>query len=226
MIVLSETVKTFAGLKDISDKDFRLLSQYLFGEDVTLPPTLQIYARIAIEDKERIEAAARKKYEAKKEAHTAYMRVWREQKSTRPCDSCDSSQDSQSDCERCDRSNAACDHGDRVPSIPHQTIPSKPSHPKDCSCRSSPVQSAPARMRTLGELVSEDEIIKFSLPLRHPDEDADWYEGTLREHYQMVSDTPVRSTWQTLWRAAINDLRKNGAFVVPVGIDSSSDSFA
>lgn len=97
---------------------------------------------------------------------------------------------------------------------------------EDCSCRSSPVQSAPARMRTLGELVSEDEIIKFSLPLRHPDEDADWYEGTLREHYQFVEDTPVRTTWQTLWRAAINDLRKNGAFVVPVGIDSSSDSFA
>ena len=81
-------------------------------------------------------------------------------------------------------------------------------------------------MRTLGELVSEGEIIRFSLPLRQPDEDAGWYEGTLREHYQMVSDTPVRSTWQTLWRVAINDLRKNGAFVVPRDFDASSDSFA
>lgn len=225
MIVLSETVKTFAGLKDISDKDFRLLSQYLFGEDVTLPPNLQIYARIAIEDKERIEAAARKKYEAKKEAHTAYMRAWRGQRSTSPCDSCDSSQDSQSDCERCDSSNAACDHGDRVPSIPHQTIPSKPSHPKDC--RPATVKSsAPVRVKTLGEVVTEDEIVRFSLPMRQPDEPEDWFEATIREHFQSVRRTPVKTTWQNLWRIAVNTLRKEGAFVVPRDFDTSSDSFA
>lgn len=240
MIILTDLLQPYLeDTESISNEDLGALIRYIKGYDCKPSKMVQVLALALKKDDESLVQRATEREETRKVKNRIYNARVRLKKNF---PSLGNDEIDKILCERYAVSEVREHNSSSVSTGQHQLAsvsiserdlnhpsPSHPlpsPHPKDCSCRSPAVQSAPARMRTLGELVSEDEIIRFSLPLRKPDEDADWYEGTLREHYQMVSDTPVRSTWQNLWRVAVNDLRKNGAFVIPRGFDSSSDSFA